>query len=56
MSSRTSLPDPVARSRAWSIYEPRGSEDSKLTLVKARGSLIWDADGRSTSIAPRRLG
>ena len=46
MSSITALPDPKARTRAWSIYEPRGSENSKLTFVKARGSLIWDANGR----------
>jgi 4-aminobutyrate aminotransferase/4-aminobutyrate aminotransferase/(S)-3-amino-2-methylpropionate transaminase len=46
MSPITSSPEPVAARRASSIYEPRGSEDSKLTFVKARGSLIWDTDGR----------
>lgn len=46
MSSITSSPDPVAARRASLIYDPRGSEDSKLTFVKARGSLIWDGDGR----------
>ena len=46
MTSLTSSPDPVGRRRASMVYEPRGSEDSKITLVKARGSLVWDTDGQ----------
>jgi 4-aminobutyrate aminotransferase-like enzyme len=41
----TSLdPRPVARPSL--LHDPRGGDDTKLTLVRARGSLVWDADGR----------
>lgn len=46
MSSTATSPDPVARRRASLIYGQHGAEDSRLTFVKARGSLIWGADGR----------
>jgi 4-aminobutyrate aminotransferase/4-aminobutyrate aminotransferase/(S)-3-amino-2-methylpropionate transaminase len=46
MSSTTSPPSSATTHRARSIYEPRGSEDDKLSFVKARGSLIWDTEGR----------
>ena len=28
------------------IHDPGGGDDAKLTIARARGSLVWDADGR----------
>jgi 4-aminobutyrate aminotransferase-like enzyme len=46
MSREAVRVDAVAERRASLIHEPRSGHDSKLSLVKARGSLVWDADGR----------
>ena len=46
MNPTTAPPVPAAGRRASLIHEPRGAKGSKLTFVKARGSLIWDSDGR----------
>ncbi|MDV9172253.1 aminotransferase class III-fold pyridoxal phosphate-dependent enzyme [Streptomyces sp. W16] len=35
-----------ARGREVLLHEPAGGDPDKLTLVKARGSLVWDEEGR----------
>lgn len=46
MTTYLTSPQAAATGRASLIHDPRGGDPTKLTLVKARGSLVWDADGR----------
>jgi 4-aminobutyrate aminotransferase-like enzyme len=46
MSTGTTTTDVLEIGRRSLIHDPAEGDASKLTLTKARGSLVWDADGR----------
>lgn len=46
MSTDAVLSGRLEVARRSLIHDPVGGDDGKLLLVKARGSLVWDADGR----------
>jgi 4-aminobutyrate aminotransferase-like enzyme len=46
VSTFTTLPDRLETARRSLVHDPAEGDDTKLLLTKARGSLVWDADGR----------
>jgi 4-aminobutyrate aminotransferase-like enzyme len=46
VSTQATSPDRLELGRRSLIHDPVDGDDNKLTLTKARGSLVWDADGR----------
>ena len=46
MSTDTALSNRLEIGRRSLIHDPVGGDDGKLLLTRARGSLVWDAQGR----------
>lgn len=46
MSTASTLADRLAIGRRSLIHDPADGDATKILLTKARGSLLWDADGR----------
>src|SRR6478672_13002555 len=40
------LLDRLELGRRSLVHDPAGGDDTKILLTRARGSLVWDADGR----------
>jgi 4-aminobutyrate aminotransferase-like enzyme len=47
MSAVAASLDRLEVGRRSLIHDPVGGDETKLTLTRARGSLVWDADGRA---------